>query len=119
MWITGLTWLDPIIAIIVAIFILIEAFHMFRKSYLPLLDTSLLKNDLKIIKQKIEFLIKMEDYHNLRTRKSGSIKFIDFHITVDEDMKVKDSHKLCDDIEDEIRKSFKDVEISIHIEPKN
>jgi cation diffusion facilitator family transporter len=118
-WLTGLTWLDPIVAILVAVFILFESYKMFKKSYQPLLDTTLPKKDLKIIKQKIEIFIKIEDYHNLRTRKSGSIKFVDFHITVDKDMTVNDSHNLCDDIEDEIRKVFKNIEISIHIEPKN
>lgn len=117
-WITGLHFLDPIIAIAVALLIVYEAIQLIRNAYTPLVDTSLPKEDIKKIESVLnKFTGNCFQYHQFRTRKSGSHKYLDFHLEVPEKMSVREAHDLCDTIEAELKKSFNDLDVNIHIEP--
>ncbi|MBN2173069.1 MAG: cation transporter [Bacteroidales bacterium] len=117
-WITEMHILDPFIAIIVALLILYESFVLLKKAFNPLLDTRLPEADIK----KIEGILcnyqkSCISYHQFRTRKSGSYKYLDFHLEVPETMSVGEAHKLCDRIENDLRKQIKNLDVNIHVEP--
>lgn len=115
---TNIALLDPVIAILVALLILKESFVLLKKAYSPLLDTSLPQPEVEIIENSIlRFMSGNVKYHDLRTRKSGNFRYVDLHVEVPAETSVQDSHKLCDDIEQEIRSKLKDTEVTIHIEP--
>lgn len=117
MWVTNLPFLDPVVAIIVALFILKEAFEMLGHSFSPLLDARLSDNEINVIKSEIEKFKNIYcDYHDLRTRKAGSIKYIDLHLVFPENMSVKQAHDICDKIEFDIEKELRNCEVLIHIE---
>ena len=113
-WITGLHFLDPIIAMLVALLILKEAIVLLKKAFSPLLDASIAKEDIEII-EKYLYSEKYK-FHNLRTRKAGNQKFIDFHLELPEDTSVKDAHAICDIIEQDIKNQIPYTEITIHVE---
>lgn len=116
--ITGISMLDPIVAILVALLIIKEAISLCKHAFNPLLDTKLSDDDEnKINGVMSRYKNEIIDYHMLRTRKSGNIKYVDFHMTVTQDMTVKESHDLSDRIEEEIEKTLKNTNISIHVEP--
>lgn len=116
-WITGLNYLDPVVAILVAIFILKEAYHLLMSAFAPLLDVKLSEEEIKIVTEQINKHKSVYcDYHNLRTRKSGRLKYIDLHLVFPENMTIKDAHDLCDVIENDIEKLLANTEILIHIE---
>ncbi|MEI6765460.1 MAG: cation diffusion facilitator family transporter [Bacteroidota bacterium] len=111
-------FLDPVVAIIVALFIIYEAFVLLKKAYNPLLDTTLPDDEVELITGAINKHIQENmAWHQLRTRKSGNYSYADFHLEVPESLSVKSSHQLCDDIEAEIRSHFHNIEVQIHIEP--
>jgi divalent metal cation (Fe/Co/Zn/Cd) transporter len=57
-------------------------------------------------------------WHALRTRKIGGELFLDFHICMDPDLSVKESHKVSDEIEEMIQKRLSlPANILIHIDP--
>jgi cation diffusion facilitator family transporter len=116
-WITGLSFLDPVVAICVAIFILKEAFHLLLSAFRPLIDIRLSDEEIAVITEQIN---KHEsiycDFHNLRTRKSGKTKYIDLHLVVPQEMSVKAAHDVCDIIEADIEKLLKNTEMLIHLE---
>ncbi|SFC28425.1 cation diffusion facilitator family transporter [Clostridium uliginosum] len=117
-WITGLNFLDPVVAILIAIFILKEAYHLLISAFNPLLDVKLSEEEIKIITQQINKHSSVFcDYHNLRTRKSGIIKYIDLHLVFPQNMSVKTAHDLCNTIETDVEKLLKNTEILIHLEP--
>lgn len=60
----------------------------------------------------------LRDMHDLRTRSSGTRDFVQFHITVDDEMTVKQAHRVMDEIEAKLARVFPDVEILIHVDPK-
>jgi cation diffusion facilitator family transporter len=117
--ITGYQILDPIIAIIVALFIIFESYVLLKKAYSPLLDTTLPEDDLAVIHNTLSKFVKEDTtYHQLRTRKSGNFKYIDMHLELPEQVTVKESHDLCDDIEVALKSKIKHLEVTIHIEPR-
>lgn len=116
--ITEINILDPIIAIIVALMIIREAWDLCKKAYSTLLDAKLNDEEEEIILSTIaKYSDKYIDIHCLRTRKSGNIKYIDFHMTVEAEATVKQSHDLCDEIEEELESVLKNTNINIHLEP--
>ena len=115
---TGWLWLDPIAALLVAALIVHAAWDLLKESFSPLLDASLPIDEEMQIQEKIEqhkeyYL----DYHDLRTRKSGSQRHVDFHLTVCRYSTIEHAHNLADRIEDDIRTLFNEAHILIHHEP--
>lgn len=115
MWLTGFSFLDPVIAILVALFILKESFNLLKRAYSPLLDTALPPEEINKIKTVLLDMNVM--YHELKTRKAGSHKFIDFHIEMPARMELGEVHKVCDEIENKLSESIPQVKINIHVEP--
>ncbi len=112
--------LDPLIGIGIAIYIMKEAYVLGKKSFLPLLDTRLSKEEEERIHHilasyKDEYI----EYHDFRTRRSGSEEYVDFHLVVPSHMKVETAHDLCDRIERDIKKELHSPTVFIHIEPEH
>jgi cation diffusion facilitator family transporter len=117
-WITGYYQLDPVVAIIVALLILRESFILLKNAYSPLLDVKLPESEIKIIKDSIvKFNTGCVDFHQLRTRRAGHLKYVDLHLVVPYNITVQESHNLCDTIETEIESRIKNIEVQIHVEP--
>jgi cation diffusion facilitator family transporter len=110
-------YLDPGIAIVVALLILRESFILFKKAYAPLLDEALSEDEIEKIKVLIEkYCSETVNYHGLRTRKAGNYRYVDFHLNVPSGMTVKEAHDLCDAIEEEIKATLPLTEVTIHVE---
>jgi len=110
-------YLDPVIAILVALLILRESFILFKKAYAPLLDEALSEEEVESIKVLIgRYCSETVNYHGLRTRKAGNYRYVDFHLNVPAGMSVKEAHDLCDVIEAEIKSALDSSEVTIHVE---
>jgi cation diffusion facilitator family transporter len=115
---TGIAILDPILAILVALFILKAAFELTIKSVKDLLDMKLPKEEEDEIRRIISgYSGRFVEFHELRTRKSGSDRFIDLHLVVHKKMSVEEAHDLSDRIEADIVQRFPRASVIIHIEP--
>jgi cation diffusion facilitator family transporter len=115
---TKWNFLDPVAAIVVASFILKEAFEILTEAFRPLIDNALPADEQKLIIATItKFKSDNVRYHMLRTRKAGSNREVDFHLEVDGSMTVKASHDLCDKIENKLKKELPNMEVTIHVEP--
>jgi len=116
--ITGLSILDPIISILIAIYILFIGIVLTRKSISDLLDKSLSREDTDRIEEIIsEHIGKLVSYHKLATRKSGSDKLIEVHMQFAPDVSLKDAHDIAHHIKDDISDSISSSRVTIHIEP--
>ncbi len=116
-WITGLTYLDPVVAILVAIFILKESFELLKTAFNPLLDIKLSDEEINIIVNNLsKYSSVFCNYHDLKTRKSGQIRYIDLHLVFPENKSIKEAHDICDKIEDDIAKALKHAQVMIHLE---
>lgn len=113
--ITKINWLDPAIAILVALFIIREAYLLMTKAFTPLLDTAWSTTEIEELETKLNGL--EVSYHDLRTRVAGNYRFIDIHIQIPEDVSVGKAHKYCDKIENELMKIYENLTVTIHVEP--
>jgi cation diffusion facilitator family transporter len=111
-------WIDPVAAIGVALLIIKAAYDLTIKSARDLLDESLPAEEIDLIRTHIqEFTPEVRGFHRLRTRKSGSQRFVDFHMLVDADMSVDRSHEISDRIIDAIKEHYPESTVTVHIEP--
>lgn len=117
--ITGIVILDPIIAIIVAIIIIKSGYSISKETLNNLLDGSLPEEDMKKIESILDNNISIKGYKDLKTRKVGQCKDIEITIFFEPNLTIAQCHKICDEIEEEIAKSFTNITIIIHPEPEN
>jgi DegV family protein with EDD domain len=110
---------DSIIAIAVAILIIKEAYELIKNGFDEIIDRRLSDEEENEIRQVIEkHKEEFENYHKLKTRKSGNTKHADFHITVKSDMTVKEAHDIIGNIKKDMNDKFKSIRITIHVDPK-
>jgi cation diffusion facilitator family transporter len=115
-----LRFIDPIVAIAVALLIIKAAFKLTVESARDLLDVSLPSDEEAHIRKHISsFAPAVRGFHRLRTRKSGSYRFVEFHMLVDAEMSVDESHRITDMLTRSIQEHYPDSTITIHIEPCN
>lgn len=113
-----LPWLDPVMSVLVAVYILVESLRLLRQGLRDILDEQLPES----VRSEIETLIndhkhELFGYHNLRTRRAGSQKLIDFHLTVCKHLSVEEAHNITDYIEKKIGEQINGSDVTIHVEP--
>ncbi|OIK20158.1 cation diffusion facilitator family transporter [Bacillus amyloliquefaciens] len=112
--------LDPIIGMVLAVYIIYEAFKLMKEAFPPLIDTRLSEEEEKTILKIIDtFHQEFIEIHDFRTRRSGPQEYIDFHMVVASHVPIKDVHDLCDRIERDITDEFKQAQVMIHPEPES
>lgn len=115
---TGIKLIDPIMAIMVALLIIVAAYRLTKKSVRDLVDIKLTDEEENTVKLILdEHTSEFVDYHEMRTRRAGSTRFIDLHIVVKKRLSVDKAHKLTDHLESDLVKAFPDIQIMIHVEP--
>ena len=81
-----MAWIDPAMAIIVAFIIFRAGYKMTVKSANDLTDHALPPEEEAVIIGILDSHEAVQEYHYLRTRKSGNYRFIDVHIVMDKNM---------------------------------
>jgi cation diffusion facilitator family transporter len=57
------------------------------------------------------------EFHDLTFTRSGDSRLINLHLVMPKDVKIEDSHRLCDHLEHHIKSRLGESKITIHIEP--
>ncbi len=119
---TGWLWLDPVVALAVAANIIFEGSKLVKRSLNGLVDLALPEEEVNQIRKIIGSVLTQSEnqslqYHGLRTRKSGSVRFVDLHLLTPGNWTVRQAHEYAENIEAKIKAQFKEVETTIHVEP--
>ncbi len=115
---TGWLVIDALMAFAVAAYILIISLKQVRESIGELTDTQLPEREIRAIRRLLdEFKDDAIEAHELRTRKSGANRHMDFHLVVCGQMSVDESHAVCDRIEARVDAMFPRSSVNIHVEP--
>jgi len=110
--------LDPLIAVAVGIHIIFTGIGLLRRTVEGLMDTALSREEIGETVHIIQSQLPPgTSYHDLRTRKAGPRRFMEFHLVVPGQTSVNESHALCDRIECAISARMSKVSITIHVEP--
>jgi cation diffusion facilitator family transporter len=116
---TGLLWIDPLLAALTALNILVSGWRLMRVSVGGLMDeavgTDLLERIRRLVSEEAEGAL---EAHDLRTRHSGRHTFIEFHLVVPGEMRVVEAHAICDRIEAALKAEVEGAIITIHVEPE-
>lgn len=115
---TGLTILDPLIAIGVALNIIVTGWKLFHETASGLLDRSLPDEE----QRQLEQLLASHEtehirFHALRSRVAGSRRFVSFHVLVPGHWSVQQGHDLCEQLEHEIATALTRTHVLTHLEP--
>ena len=115
---TGLTILDSLIAIAVALNIIVTGWKLLHETASGLLDRALPAED----QAQLEALLASHEteqirFHALRSRVAGSRRFVSFHVLVPGDWSVQAGHEFCDGLELEIAIALPRTHVFTHLEP--
>lgn len=116
---TGINWLDPLIAILVGLKIGTEGARMLWRTIRGLMDVTIDPAE----RAQIEAILTRFgeeagiEWHALRTRQSGARRFVGVHIHVPGDWSVQRAHALASRIESEIAHAIPNASTSTHVEP--
>ena len=116
---TGLQWLDPLLAVGVAVNVLWSGVGVVKDSVGGLMDAA----PAGVIVERIRLLVGQHadgaiEAHDLRTRHAGRLTYLEFHLVVPGDMRVAEAHAICDRIEAALKAEVEGLVITIHVEPE-
>ena len=115
---TGLTILDPLIAIAVALNIVGTGWKLLHETASGLLDRALPEPE----QQQLEALLASCEsdeirVHALRSRVAGSRRFVSFHVLVPGHWSVERGHDLCEQLEQRVASTLSRTDVFTHLEP--
>jgi len=121
--VTGWTWVDPLAALVVAIYIAWVAVGLLRRSAAGLMDEQDREDD-ALLRSILDSHLAPAgkpplicSYHKLRHRHSGRYQWVDFHIMVPAALDIDHAHKMASAIEYEIELAIGQGNATAHIEP--
>jgi len=115
---TELVLLDSLISITIALYIIWSSVAVLKESVDILMDKELPKEtveEVKVIILSHKPLVK--SFHKMRTRRSGSKRFIEFHLVIDHTLSFVESHDLAEDIIKDIEDKVQNADVTVHVDP--
>ena len=109
--------LDPIFAIVIAVYIVVNAWLIARQSLDQLMDRELPDDARRRIREIALAHPGVVTLHDLRTRASGPTQFIQLHLEMDPDLTLLRAHEIADAVELQLQQAFPDAEVMIHEDP--
>ena len=115
---TGWLWLDPLIALLVAMNIVWTGWKLVHRSTSGLMDGALPPEDhAQVVAILARYQERGIDYHALRTRESGARRFIELHLLVPGAWSIRKGHDLAERLESDIRSALPRTTVITHLEP--
>jgi len=118
MYFTNLQWLDSVIALTFASFIIYTGYKILREAVSGIMD----ETDEKLLNEIVVLFNKVRrnnwiDLHNLRVIKYGSTLHIDCHMTVPWYFNIQEGHLEVEALEEAVKEYFGDrIEIFVHLD---
>ena len=109
---------DPLIAILIALYIVKGAWEIGKSALAILMDRELEDADRQKIRDIVMAHTEVKGLHDLRTRSSGVHVFIQFHLELDGSMKLSEAHDISETVERELMDVFPNAEVIIHEDPE-
>lgn len=114
----GAPYIDPLVGAGIALYLLFGAWRILHGALDMLMDRELPETERKRIRKIVYQHQDVRRMHDLRTRRSGSDVFIQFHLELDPEITLMAAHLISDEVELKIRQVFEDAEILIHQDPE-
>lgn len=118
---TGETWIDPAVALVIAGAIVVTGVRIMRGSWRVLVDHALPDEEVFAIRESIEAFAGrgVVGYHNLRTRRAGARRYVDLHVQFRSGTTLEAAHDTAHALQDRIARRLRGADVLIHLEPKD
>ena len=118
---TGLQWLDPVVALLIACAIVVTGLKLVARSWRVLVDEALPSDELAAIREAIEQFGRSEvvGHHQLRTRRAGARRYVDLHVQFRAGTTLESAHGIAHQLQDEIAARLRGADVLIHLEPED
>ena len=118
---TGATWLDPVIALMVAGVIVVAGWRLVTRSSRVLLDETLPEDELEAIREVVNRYGPrgVRGFHKLRARHAGAFHHVDMHVQFRAGMSLEEAHATAHQLQDEIASVLHGADVLIHLEPED
>ncbi|MBD3308876.1 cation diffusion facilitator family transporter [candidate division KSB3 bacterium] len=111
-------FVDHLGAFVVSLFILKVAWDIIKPALFDLTDTGASHKEREFIRSLAMDVEGVQSVHKIRTRKLGASFFVDLHVLVDENMTVRESHSISENVQQTLIEKGPDiVDVVVHIEP--
>ncbi|MCX7597795.1 MAG: cation diffusion facilitator family transporter [Armatimonadetes bacterium] len=113
------TWVDTLLAILVAIVVVVEGYGLVAHGVRDLLDAALPKSEREIIEEVLRNYQNgpYVGYHDLRTRHSGRRHEVEVHVVVCQQLTVGEAHGISEELEETMHKALPNTRLVVHVEP--
>jgi len=112
----GVAWLDPVAAMVIAVFIGYACWEIFNSTSGILADRFVIPEE--DIREVVRSVPQVKGCHHIRTRGSNDFVFLDLHVWMDKDMRLEEAHRLSHVVKDRLMIRFPQIKDAIiHIEP--
>jgi ferrous-iron efflux pump FieF len=109
---------DAVFGILIALWLLWGAFRASREAVNQLMDREWPEDERQQFLKACAAFPELAGLHDLRTRKSGTLRFVQFHVWVPADWTVQKAHDRLDRAEELLQERFPGTEILIHVDPE-
>jgi cation diffusion facilitator family transporter len=118
---TGAQWIDPVVALAVAVVIVTTGIRLLSRASRVLVDESLPPDEIEVIRSGIESFASrgVVGYHELRTRRAGSRRYVDLHVQFREGTSLENAHRIAHELQDLIESRLHGTDVLIHLEPED
>jgi len=117
LWLSHLLWLDPLLALGIALWILYAAFKIAQEASNQLLDREL-PEDIRLQIQNIILATpEVQGFNDLRTYQSGPNRFVQVDLELDDKLTLKESHRISENVTTALINAFDNLDVMIHQEP--
>jgi ferrous-iron efflux pump FieF len=108
---------DPLLGLVMVVLILISVRSIVTQAIDVLLDRELPNADRSDIEDIALSHSAVLGLHDMRTRSSGLVQFIQLHLELEPNMTLIRAHEICDDVEMLIQRRFPRAQVMIHADP--
>ncbi len=113
-----LSFIDPILAVLIAVYISHSAIKIGRRAFDNLMDKEIPEKDKLRVIELINANKKHNGFHDLKTRTNGNKYFIQFDLEMDGTLTLEKAHDIADEIMHAIYHEYPISEVVIHFDPK-
>ena len=110
--------IDPLVALVLGVYLIGVAFRIVRPTLAQFLDTSLPPEEIEEIAASLsEYRHNYVEVHAIRARRSGMERHVDIHLLVPPDTTVQGAHDLAHRVEEHLARAHPGTQLLVHIEP--
>ena len=113
----GWWWADPVLALLIAMFIVVIAYRIFQRAVPVLVDARALPDTaIRTLAERVEGV---RSAYGIRSRggSGGHLRYAEVTIAVDRDANVAEAHAIADEVEDRLKRELRLNEVTVHVEP--